>query len=634
MMVLQMATRHEEAIPQALSPGKVLSQRHSLVLKKRSTRVNEKMSDNICHRSSRRRRCLASPFVVLATAWLASSKHTGNNDRSRCCSSASTARATATSTTPSLPSRLPSFRDHPTKNNKNNSSSQRGWYDGSSSDDDQDEIESSSEDESLWGPPMATRASLFATATAAAPLHTASPPLPTGATSSSSAYSSLLAATNPSSSSGEHTRGATPTLDPPLPPSPPLQTLQKLQNMLDETDYLTSSAARRQTAATPVDTAAATSTTTPEPPPMVVITPLAPTPPDVTVPKNQTAVPARVEPQPRLWTSQDRGKYKRQQLKSRRPHGESASLTQSSSQQLPLPLPPPSQPHIFPPPRSPPIHPFSDDERDQLSDDTDDGLGYSLPNVPVYYSDAEEEEGESEGEGAGGPIPEHRGGTVTSPESPGTLSVQRGVPANATYQHPGFGYQAQQPPPPPHNYYIPPGLVAPQPYPPVLPEDGVRPQQYYPPYLYPPGSFPYMYPSYGTYGQPPFPSQYGAWNPLPPGFPQQRPPPPPSPLRHPFQAGSLTRPYYVRPPPPRTPLQTTGPTQDSTPPTNATTLLANDASHEASPPSSTGPTNLQQPQSYSSVSSYLGPVVPYDVFPSYVVTPENVSEKSIVFHWD
>ena len=65
---------------------------------------------------------------------------------------------------------------------------------------------------------------------------------------------------------------------------------------------------------------------------------------------------ATVEPEDRLWTSKDRSKYKKVQKRSR---------------------------HI-----SPPIYLNSEDE----ASDTDDGLGYTLPNVPVYFSDGEESE--------------------------------------------------------------------------------------------------------------------------------------------------------------------------------------------------------------------------------------------------
>ena len=70
----------------------------------------------------------------------------------------------------------------------------------------------------------------------------------------------------------------------------------------------------------------------------------------------------------KLWTSKDRMKYKKQQAKVRRAKQEQRHL----QEQL----------------RSPPLHPNSSDDED--TDDTDDGLGFTLPlNLPVYFSDAE-----------------------------------------------------------------------------------------------------------------------------------------------------------------------------------------------------------------------------------------------------
>jgi hypothetical protein len=140
--------------------------------------------------------------------------------------------------------------------------------------------------------------------------------------------------------------------------SQPLKTLEKLRQMLDDTDYMT---------ARPDDPPCETDWPTSS----ASITNLGmhddeerqqqPT----TKPESSSASAAATtttesqhqqQQHQRLWTSADRSKYKQQQKRLR--------------QQNP---------------------PSSDDE---LSD-IDDGLGYSLPNLPVYFSDAE---GESDGE--------------------------------------------------------------------------------------------------------------------------------------------------------------------------------------------------------------------------------------------
>ena len=105
--------------------------------------------------------------------------------------------------------------------------------------------------------------------------------------------------------------------------------------------------------------------------------------------------------QDQLWTSKDRSKYKRQQQRLRhkqedqdnyyrdpyrlREYQKQKVYEQQRLSQKRQPPPPPPTPKE-PLPRQYQQANISDGE-DQS--DTDDGLGYTLPNLPVYYSDAE-----------------------------------------------------------------------------------------------------------------------------------------------------------------------------------------------------------------------------------------------------
>jgi len=128
----------------------------------------------------------------------------------------------------------------------------------------------------------------------------------------------------------------------------PLQTLEKLQQLLDDTDYLTSSQQQQQH------------------------------PPFQNPKQNQSQQQQQSSPKPSLrginslWTSKDRTKYKKQQ----RLQKEQIRLKQQQEEQL----------------RNQQQLPFV--ETEELSD-TDDGLGYTLPNLPVYLSDGEEETDEA-----------------------------------------------------------------------------------------------------------------------------------------------------------------------------------------------------------------------------------------------
>lgn len=242
--------------------------------------------------------------------------------------------------------------------------------------------------------------------------------------------------------------------------SQPLKTLEKLQHMLDETDYMTaapgvrSNDLRREL---------------PLPSPETVVFNQATAPTD-SVQKQDSPVVTSPDPNrnreasgqgDKLWTSKDRMKYKKQQAKVRRAKQEQRRL----QEQL----------------RSPPLHPNSSD--DEETDDTDDGLGFTLPlNLPVYFSDAE--------------------GTTDLTDVDHSQSLHQ----SGHTQHP-----FQPPPPPPfeqrgpYPYPPPPGFYPPN-VNPMQPDQnmGHPVPPYYPPNPYAP------YGSYGPYNQQQMASQYAA----------------------------------------------------------------------------------------------------------------------------
>ena len=79
----------------------------------------------------------------------------------------------------------------------------------------------------------------------------------------------------------------------------------------------------------------------------------------------------------KLWTSKDRSKYRRQQ---RRLQQEREELIQQQQQQQ----------------QQRQSQQYSEDDESIATEDTDDGLGYTLPNLPVYLSDAEATDSELE----------------------------------------------------------------------------------------------------------------------------------------------------------------------------------------------------------------------------------------------
>lgn len=157
--------------------------------------------------------------------------------------------------------------------------------------------------------------------------------------------------------------------------SQPLQTLEKLQQMLEETDYMTASNSRQSATRS-----------------------------HQILNNGQPSIPTaghqQVPQSEKLWTSRDRAKYKKQQHRRRQAEQEHtnvdtrpvAKVTENwnhdNNRMASPPLTRQTQtlqgPNIF--------SATSNGEEEDYSDDTtDDGWGYSLPDLPVYYSDAEDE---------------------------------------------------------------------------------------------------------------------------------------------------------------------------------------------------------------------------------------------------
>lgn len=253
-----------------------------------------------------------------------------------------------------------------------------------------------------------------------------------------------------------------------------MKTLDRLQQMLDDTDYITRS---RSHSSHRSSTAPGASDLQQQsvPHPMTA--------------KNQ---------EDSLWTSKDRSKYKKQQRKMREQEQKmSQEQIQPQQQQLNEPLRrvyPQSQQYNSPSSirrQSPPIHQFTSD--DELSEESEDGLGYTLPNLPVYFSDAE---GESETE---------VDSTSPQPESSMNRDIHS-LPASSSYiPDEGMARQYPHDPVPNLNYHSDPYQYqqhAQQP-----PTVQHNPQMYPPPnYVH---TYPYPYPSQ-YYGAQPLPQQQ-AW---------------------------------------------------------------------------------------------------------------------------
>jgi hypothetical protein len=256
----------------------------------------------------------------------------------------------------------------------------------------------------------------------------------------------------------------------------PLQTLEKLQQMLDETDYLTTG---RQINNNSNNNS------------------------------NNNNHNTHHQNHPRetqeLWTSKDRSKYKKQQKRRQRPpysNQRAAETTQSTTFQPPPPqLPEASSagqqqhqwytpPVAVPPPatmNTPMELPTFDAETTELSETDGDGLGYTLPNLPVYLSDDEDEGNESD------PSISTMTTTTTTPKPQAQPLV------------------SQQPPP----YYVPPPPLQQQQQQQQQSLQQQQQQQQWPSYGYP---YPYSPPTTTANAEQPSPQQYYPWPPPPPSY--------------------------------------------------------------------------------------------------------------------
>ena len=341
--------------------------------------------------------------------------------------------------------------------------------------------------------------------------------------------------------------------------SQPLRTLKKLQAMLDDSDYAT--AATTSTAAAKVPAATASTTakltfeddagmTTQQAMPAVAtsLSSQQPAPPPLPTPLPQ---PQKQEAE-KLWTSKDRSKYKKQRrLRQERERREQLEEQRRKWQQAGLSL-------------------SSDDddvdqksERDDndagaaliatetdddafLTDGTtteDDGLGYSLPNLPVYLSDSEGNsddfellDDDDEGDRAVPPLPppaaeqfhqkqqqsQQRAQSYSSPQQP------LPPPSQMQYQYHGQGLGQQSPSPSDASYNQ---LISGNQQQPLLPGDPYlqyppyNPYQYYPQQQQqsgqysqgPPMNYPYPYPGaaapnqYNQQQYAHYMQQYSAW---------------------------------------------------------------------------------------------------------------------------
>jgi hypothetical protein len=306
--------------------------------------------------------------------------------------------------------------------------------------------------------------------------------------------------------------------------SPPLQTIHKLRQMLDETDYLTSAPRRNS------DWREASSTRVAETPQMEgsstdknqasqaarelsnggsaaavtsmetgdveeVSTPNLDTSFTTSPATASTSSPNMIDPEDRLWTSKDRSKYKKAQNRLRPRRG------------------------------SPPIHLHSSDDE---ASDNDDGLGYILPNVPVYYSDGEESEDveneaavQEEATSRLAPQMALQSSTETTSSglysAPSEMSPDTSAPLAALDHQPSAPLQSYVPPYPPQG---------PHQYGPQQQEQQQAMVRPYNPYLY---NYPYAQyqQPYGPYAPPqqqyPYPHQYPQWGTG--GYPSQQGPP-------------------------------------------------------------------------------------------------------------
>lgn len=226
--------------------------------------------------------------------------------------------------------------------------------------------------------------------------------------------------------------------------SQPLRTLKKLQAMLDDSDYATAATASLPVESPTAGTAAAAAKlafgddaamATQQAVPAVATTstsvssqqPLPPPPPLPPVPSQPKPQQQRSQQPEKLWTSKDRSKYKKQrrlrqererrekeQLEEQRRKWQQAGLSSSEDGDESTRKGTADGNHGAAAAAAVAATVATDTDDDGfLTDGTtteDDGLGYSLPNLPVYLSDSEGNSDDfelldDEEEGRGGPPP-------------------------------------------------------------------------------------------------------------------------------------------------------------------------------------------------------------------------------------
>jgi hypothetical protein len=210
-----------------------------------------------------------------------------------------------------------------------------------------------------------------------------------------------------------------------------------------------------------------------------------------------------------LWTSKDRSRYKIQQRKMRdqsvgfpehlRQHHlhETRHKAPDSSNNSYNPSSPVSNIHKPPPPA-----PISEDD---LSEESDDALGYPLPNLPVYYSDAE---GESEVEA---PMESNVYGSLPTTTSYMPKDEER----QRQYQSgPNSGYYSHSDPQQPYAQQSPPSYIDAQTY------AAQNNYQHHPQYY---GSDAILHQGYGGVGN--HPPNYPTSNSISPGYQPYQPQP-------------------------------------------------------------------------------------------------------------
>ena len=261
-----------------------------------------------------------------------------------------------------------------------------------------------------------------------------------------------------------------------------MQTLHKLQQMLDDTDYMTSNSGRRRSASASSSSLASDGAT------RTVV--------DDESEEEEEEDEEDSEPiPPRLWTSVDRAKYRRlqQQRETTNPKNHNA-VAATRAKNRP----------------SPPIHQSL--SSDDGGEDHDEGRGYALPNLPVYYSDAEESEDETSS-------------AKTSRMPPPVVQQQQQQPQHPLYPNNNGPYyypppqqerqQQQQAPPSQQQHSLEHGgpvFPPPESMPPSYSFGAAPLYGYQYPYPPPPPPATYLTPQQHAY----YYSQYGPWPQVPP----------------------------------------------------------------------------------------------------------------------